>query len=61
MDKNSRYLIIINDCPCGTFVVGVSSRDIYVSDEPQSVSYEKKEKIIARLKQKKLDYEVVSA
>lgn len=56
---NNRYLIIISDCPCGSYVVGISSRDIYVSDEAQSVSFEKKEKIIARLKQKRLDYEVI--
>lgn len=56
---NNKYLIIVNDCPCGTFVVNVNNSDVFVSEEPHSVSYEKKEKIIAKLRQQKIDFEVI--
>ena len=61
MDKNEKYLIIVNDCDFGTFVVNVNHGDVFVSEEPHPVSYEKKEKIIAKLKQQKIDFEVVKA
>lgn len=58
MDTN-KYLVIINDCPCGTFVVNVNKGDVFVTEEPHPVSYEKKEKIIAKLRQLKYDFEVI--
>lgn len=60
-NKSDKYLVIVNDCDCGTFVVNVKGSDVFVSEEPHPVSYEKKEKIIAKLKQQKIDFEVVKA
>lgn len=56
---NNKYLVIINDCPCGTFVVNVKGSDVFVAEEPHQLSYEKKEKIIAKLRQLKYDFEVI--